>query len=104
MTVAGSSAACTILPATNVWNRRVDALPVRSDSATLMNRMGLTRYLHPDFGTYAGYGIPINPVTAATPRSPVTFTWPERVGRRALPDPGLAEDRGRRRRAATATS
>ena len=25
---------CTVLPATNVWNRRVDALPVRSDSAT----------------------------------------------------------------------
>jgi hypothetical protein len=67
---------CTILPATNVWNRRVDALPVRTDSATLMNRMGLSRYLHPDFGTYAGYGIPINNVTAATPRSPVTFTWP----------------------------
>ena len=77
-TVAGRGiiGSCTILPATNVWNRRVDALPVRSDSATLMNRMGLTRYLHPDFGTYAGYGIPINPVTAATPRSNVTFTWP----------------------------
>jgi hypothetical protein len=77
-TVAGRGVIgnCTILPATNVWNRRVDALPVRTDSATLMNRMGLSRYLHPDFGTYAGYGIPINNVTVATPRSPVTFTWP----------------------------
>jgi len=77
-TVAGRGVIgnCTILPATNVWNRRVDALPVRTDSATLMNRMGLSRYLHPDFGTYAGYGIPINNVTASTPRSPVTFTWP----------------------------
>lgn len=72
----GIIVSCPILPATNVWNRRVDALPVRSDSAKLMNQMGLSRYLHPDFGTYAGYGIPINPVTAATPRSPVTFTWP----------------------------
>jgi hypothetical protein len=77
-TVAGRGVigSCTILPASNVWNRRVDALPVRIDSPTLMNRMGLSRYLHPDFGTYAGYGIPINSVTASTPRSPVAFTWP----------------------------
>jgi hypothetical protein len=72
----GSAVACPILPATNVWNRRVDTLPVRSDSATLMNQVGLARYLHPDFGSYAGYGIPINVVTAATPRSAVSFTWP----------------------------
>jgi hypothetical protein len=74
--VTGRGTDCTVLPATNVWNRRVDTLPVRSDSATLMNRMGLGRYLHPDFGSYAGYGIPINTVSAATPRSPVGFTWP----------------------------
>jgi hypothetical protein len=72
----GTRYGCRVLPATNVWNRRVDALPVRSDSATLMNRMGLTRYLHPDFGSYAGYGIPVNAVTSATPRSAVKFTWP----------------------------
>ena len=70
---AGS--ACPILPATNVWNRRVDTLPVRADSAILMQTMGLNRYLHPDFGS-TGYGIPINNVTATTPRSAVTFTWP----------------------------
>jgi hypothetical protein len=68
---------CTVLPYTNVWNKRVDTLSVRSDSATLINRMGLSRYLHPDFGTYAGYGIPFNAVTTATPRSTVKFTWPD---------------------------
>jgi hypothetical protein len=73
----GIFGSCPILPATNVWNRRVDSLPVRSDSATLMSRMGLTRYLHPDFGTYAGYGIPINVVDPRTPRSAVDFEWPE---------------------------
>jgi hypothetical protein len=72
----GVASGCPILPATNVWNRRVDTLPVRADSATLMTRMGLTRYLHPDFGSFAGYGIPINAVTSSTPRSPVSFTWP----------------------------
>jgi hypothetical protein len=78
-TASGRAAAtaCTILPATNVWNRRVDTLPVRTNSATLMKTMGLTRYLHPDFGSNPEYGIPINKVTAATPRSPVSFTWPE---------------------------
>jgi hypothetical protein len=72
----GVIGSCTILPATNVWNRRVDTLPVRADSATLINTMGLTRYLHPDFGSYAGYGIPVNLVSATTPRSSVSFTWP----------------------------
>jgi hypothetical protein len=72
----GVLGACTVLPRTNVWNRRVDSLPIHPSSATLMNRMGLTRYVHPDFGTYAGYGIPVNHVSALTPRSAVTFTWP----------------------------
>jgi hypothetical protein len=67
---------CTVLPSSNVWNRRVDTLPVAANSATLMNRMGLTRSLHPDFGTYAGYGIPFNTVSALTPRRAVSFTWP----------------------------
>ncbi len=95
-TVAGRGiiGSCTILPASNVWNRRVDALPVRSDSATLMNRMGLTRYLHPDFGTYAGYGIPINPVTATTPRSPVTFTWPSESDAGPYPIPASPKIEG----------
>jgi hypothetical protein len=39
--------------------------------------MGAGVGLHPDFGTYAGYGIPVNTVTALTPRSAVTFQWPD---------------------------
>jgi hypothetical protein len=64
-------------PATNVWNKRVDTLPVRSDSATLIATMGVGNHLHPDFGTFAGYGIPVNPVSALTTTSPVTFQWPD---------------------------
>ena len=67
----------TMFPATNVWNRRVDALKVRSDSATLIASMGKTVGVHPDFGTYAGYGIPINIVTKLTPRTSVDFWWPD---------------------------
>jgi hypothetical protein len=71
-------ARCPILPSTNVWNRRVDTLPVASNSGTLMATMNRTSaHLHPDFGTNAGYGIPYNAVLAATPWSSVTFDWPE---------------------------
>ena len=93
-TRAGFSTSCPVLPATNVWNRRVDSLPVRSDSATLMNRMGLTRYLHPDFGSYEGYGIPVNLVTAATPRSPVAFTWPSESDAGPYPIPASPKIEG----------
>jgi hypothetical protein len=67
---------CPILPASNVWNKPVNTLPKRTDSLTLMTTMSLTKGVHPDFGTFAGYGIPINNVTAATPRKAVSFEWP----------------------------
>ncbi len=85
---------CTLpFPASNVWNKRVDALPVRSDSATLIATMGVSKYLHPDFGTFAGYGIPVNMVnSAATAASTVTFQWPsesDRVGYPIPPSPKI---------------
>ena len=64
-------------PTTNVWNKRVDGLRVRSDSADLIAFMGSTVGLHPDFGTFAGYGIPVNSVRSSTPRSTVDFWWPD---------------------------
>ena len=39
--------------------------------------IGLDRGLHMDFGSYAGYGIPYQVVTASTPRSTVTFEYDE---------------------------
>jgi hypothetical protein len=85
---------CTVLPSTNVWNRRVDTLPVRSDSATLISRMGVARYLHPDFGSYAGYGIPFNTVTSTTPRSTVKFTWPDESDAGPYPIPASPKIEG----------
>jgi hypothetical protein len=75
-----NSAPCTVFPSTNVWNRRVDGLPVRGDSATLISSIGLDSYLHPDFSSTAwnaglGYGIPINKVNLSTARSEVAFRW-----------------------------
>jgi hypothetical protein len=81
-------------PASNVWNMPVDTLPVRTDSATLIATMGVSRYVHPDFGTFAGYGIPFNLVSAATPRSTVTFQWPSESDRVGYPIPASPKIEG----------
>jgi hypothetical protein len=70
------AAACPVFPASNVWNQRVDSLPVAANSATLVDSIGLNAYLHPDFGSYAGYGIPYNVVGANARKRHVTFHWP----------------------------
>ncbi|MGH2512457.1 MAG: hypothetical protein ACRDGQ_07200, partial [Candidatus Limnocylindrales bacterium] len=66
---------CQIFPASNPWNRAVDGLPVGADSAAMIAAIGLNTGLHPDFGSYAGYGIPYNVVGTSTPRSSVTFQY-----------------------------
>jgi hypothetical protein len=87
-TVDAATSACPLpFPATNVWNKQILALPVRGDSKTLLTTMGLTRTLHADFGTFAGYGIPFNVVTSATPRSTVSFTWPAESDKVGYPIP-----------------
>lgn len=71
--------ACTIFPATNAWNERVDALPVAADSAQMIQSIGLSRGLHPDFGSglYGGepIGIPFDVVSKKTPRARVSFDY-----------------------------
>ena len=75
LTASGPPPECTLFPASNVWNRRVDTLPVASNSATMVATIGAGEDLHPDFGEYLGYGIPINVVTAGTSRSTVSFDY-----------------------------
>jgi hypothetical protein len=67
--------ACTVFPAGNVWNVRIDTRPVASDSAALIASVGSAASFHMDFGSYAGYGIPYQVVDAATPRRAVTFDY-----------------------------
>jgi hypothetical protein len=66
---------CPIFPATNVWNKRVDTLPVASDSATMIAAIGLNSPVHPDFGSFAGYGIPVNTVPKSTLKRRVRFQY-----------------------------
>jgi hypothetical protein len=78
---------CPVFPATNVWNVRIDSRPVAADSATLISSIGLDRGLHMDFGSYAGYGIPYNIVSATTPRSTVTFDYDDESDHVGYPIP-----------------
>jgi hypothetical protein len=64
-----------MFPASNVWNKPVSSLPVAANSAAMIRAIGLSTGLHPDFGTYAGYGIPYNVVNAGAPTSHVTFQY-----------------------------
>jgi hypothetical protein len=78
---------CSIFPHSNVWNRRIDEYAVASNSATMINAIGLTRGLHMDFGSYAGYGIPYQVVTSATPRSTVSFEYDDESDQVGYPIP-----------------
>ena len=79
---------CPIFPATNVWNKRVDSLPVAANSADMIKAIGPNTGLHPDFGSYLGYGIPYNVVTSATHKVSVTLPVLRGVQPRPLPDSG----------------
>jgi hypothetical protein len=55
----------TFFPADNPWNQVITNAPVAANSALLVNTIGASLSLHPDFGTmYAGYfwGIPYETV------------------------------------------
>ena len=73
-------APCSLFPSDNVWNQRVDDLPVDSKSDTYIDSIGLDKALHPDFSSLAwnggkGYGIPFNKVSSSTPTYHVSFDY-----------------------------
>jgi hypothetical protein len=70
-----ASASCRLFPSTNVWNKRVDSLPVAANSAILIGTIGASTRTHPDFGEYLGYGIPINVLTGPVAGSSLSFLY-----------------------------
>jgi hypothetical protein len=66
---------CPIFPANNPWNERVDRLPVAADSNALVAAIGLDAPVHPDFGSFSGYGIPYTVVGHSTKRVRVSFDY-----------------------------
>ena len=85
---------CPLFPATNVWNKRVDTLPVHPNSDALINAIGRTSPLHPDFGEYLGYGIPFNVVDSGTPRKTVQFDYSDESDHVPYPIPGSPKIEG----------
>ena len=85
---------CPLFPATNVWNKRVDSLPVATNSDVLINAIGRKSALHPDFGSYLGYGIPYNVVDSTTPRRTVTFDYSDESDHVPYPIPASPKIEG----------
>ncbi len=70
---------CPVFPADNIWNARVDQLPVNASSSSWVSTIGASSPLHPDFGsgTYNGepIGIPYVTVPGSQTKYPATFTY-----------------------------
>ena len=58
---------CAVFPRDNVWNARVDRLPIDANSATYVATIGVDKPLVPDFD------IPFV-VVSDPPRVPIVFT------------------------------
>jgi hypothetical protein len=71
-------AGCGIFPADNIWNVRVDGLPVDANSAAYVETIGAQTNFHPDFGagTWNGgpIGIPYVDVAGTQPPVAINFT------------------------------
>lgn len=66
---------CPMFPASSPWNQDVSGWSVASNSATLIGSIGSDATVHPDFGSYAGYGIPYMVVGKSVAHRRVTFEY-----------------------------
>jgi hypothetical protein len=70
---------CTVFPADDIWNTRIDQLPVHPSSSTWVSTIGASSPLHPDFGSglWNGgpIGIPYVTVPGTQTKYPATFTY-----------------------------
>jgi len=78
---------CPVFPKTNVWNKRVDALPVAGNSNAMIDAIGRGDIVHPDFGSFQGYGIPINVVPGGQKRKHVRFGYADQSDHVGYPIP-----------------
>ena len=91
---------CPVFPRSSHWNQRVDRLPVHPRSREIVDSMGRSRNLHPDFGAglYEGgpIGIPYTTVSRRQPRVPVSFDYADESDRGPYPLPPNAPIEGGR--------
>jgi hypothetical protein len=83
---------CDILPYDNIWNVKIDNLPLDSRSTDYINTIGRYENFHMDFGSGlwegARIGIPFKTVPGTQEKVRVTFRWPDEsdTGRYPIPD------------------
>jgi hypothetical protein len=86
---------CPIFPASNVWNRPVADLPVAADSAAMISAIGPDAPVHPDFGSFLGYGIPYNVVSGKkVHKVRVSFEYAEESDKVGYPMPAHPRQEG----------
>src|ERR1700676_3616926 len=70
---------CQVFASDNIWNTRIDQLPVHPSSSTWVNTIGAASPLHPDFGSglYNGepIGTPYLTVPGTQTQYPATFLY-----------------------------
>ncbi len=91
---------CRVFPADNVWNTRVNRLPVHARSRQWLAAMSSsTTHLHPDYGPAGGgqppYGIPWQIVSPSDPLVAVHFGYDVRERPRPVPTGPVDSRRGR---------
>ena len=91
---------CPLFPATNVWNMRVDSLPVAANSTEIVNAIGATANVHADFGSglWDGgpIGIPVTVVGGKQKRVQVGFDYADESDKGPYPVPRNAAIEGGR--------
>jgi hypothetical protein len=89
---------CTVFPADNPWNQRVDQLPVADDSNTLVRSIGNDSNAHADFGSgkWDGgpIGIPYVVVGGNQKKVRVSFDYADESDRARYPVPKKAPIEG----------
>ncbi len=69
---------CAIFPSDNIWNTRIDTLPLHARSDDYVGAIGIDENMHPDFGSglWQGgpIGIPFIVVPANQPLVDIRFT------------------------------
>jgi hypothetical protein len=95
---AAGAPAFPVFPPDNVWNTRIDDLPVDPQSNAYINRIGASDTVHPDFGsgTWNGgpIGIPFVTVGGNQPLVPISFYYADESDSGPYPFPASAPIEG----------
>ncbi len=87
---------CEVFPANNPWNTDISGAAVHANSANFIANINANgnNKVHPDFGEYAGYGIPYITVDSTQPKVPVTFDYDDESDPGPYPIPSNAPIEG----------